>query len=82
MKLGQFFACVFGGTYVDASLCYSHMVPFDQPEAALVSCLRGDHPPENVLTHLCSHRTCLRDGSRIFLWHNILHPGRAQFVVI
>lgn len=28
------------------------MVPFDQPDAALVSCLHGSHPPENVLTNL------------------------------
>lgn len=28
----------------------SHMVPFDQPEAALVSCLHGGHPPKSVLT--------------------------------
>ena len=47
MKLGQYFLNMLRDT--DADTCCSHMVPFDQPEAALVSYLHGDHPPEIFL---------------------------------
>ena len=48
-KLGQYFGRMFRETDVD--MCCSHMVPFDQPEAALVSYLRGG-PPKNLCTDL------------------------------
>lgn len=49
LKLGQstFSGRMFRETHVDG--CCSHMVPFDQPEAALVSYFPVDYPPENVL---------------------------------